>query len=79
MQKESFKINCFIEIGSVTQAMKAQKALSTSAIPSAVIKKESYRRAIGCVYGLDISCRQLGNARAVLEASKIPFRVWNDS
>ena len=79
MQKESFKINCFIEIGSVTQAMKAQKALAAAAIPAKVIKKESAARQKGCVYGLEISCRQLENARAVLEASKIPFRVWNDS
>ena len=67
---------CSAEIGSVTQALGAQKALAASAIPAKVIKKESTSRQKGCVYGLEISCRQLENARAVLESARIPVRAW---
>lgn len=67
---------CSAEIGSVTQALGAQKALAAAAIPAKVIKKESAARQKGCVYGLEISCRQLENARAILESAKIPVRAW---
>jgi hypothetical protein len=67
---------CSAEIGSVTQALNAQKALAASAIPAKVVKKDSASRQKGCVYGLEISCRQLENARAILESAKIPVRAW---
>ena len=70
---------CATEIGSVTQALSAQRALAASAIPAKVIKKESSSRQRGCVYGLEISCRQLENARAVLESARIPVRAWKKS
>ena len=66
---------CSAEIGSVTQALGAQKALAAAAIPAKVIKKESASRQKGCVYGLEISCRQFENARAILESAKIPVRA----
>ena len=77
MKRENYY--CSAEMGSVTQAMKAQKALAAAAIPSTVIKKESSSRSKGCVYGIEISCSQLRNARAVLEAANISARAWNDS
>ena len=69
---------CSAEIGSVTQAMMAEKALSHAAIPSAVIKKESSSRSKGCVYGIEFSCAQLQNVRAVLDAAKIYVRAWEN-
>ena len=80
MKNESYKgYLCSAEIGSVTQAMKAQKALASAAIPAEVIKSESSSRSKGCVYGIEISCAQLKNARAVLDAARIPVRAWNGS
>ena len=64
---------CSTQIGSLTQAMKAQSALSAAAIPSEIIKTESSSRH-GCVYGISYSCSQENNVRAVLENANIPAR-----
>ena len=73
---KSYERDCQAEIGSMTVAMKAQKALSTAAIPSAVVKIESSSRR-GCSYGIRFSCNQLGNVRTVLAAARIPVRRWS--
>ena len=65
---------CFAEIGSVTQAMKAQDILAVAAIPSKVIKSRSSRH--GCIYAVSYSCFQENNVRAVLENEKISVRRW---
>ena len=67
---------CNAEIGSVTQAMKAQAALSAAAIPSEIIKNESKAKR-GCVYSVAFPCAQTNNARIVLEKSRIYARHWN--
>ncbi|MBQ7383719.1 MAG: DUF3343 domain-containing protein [Clostridia bacterium] len=66
---------CSAEIGSVTQAMRAQDALASAAIPSKIIKSQSSSRH-GCIYGISFSCRQENNVRAILESSRIPVRHW---
>ncbi len=70
--------NCFAELGSVTYAMKAQKALSAAAIPSTVVKSESSSSRRGCTYGIRFSCLQENNVRMVLAAARIPVKQWND-
>ncbi len=67
---------CSAEIGSVTQAIRAQNALASAAIPSNVIKSQSSSRH-GCVYGVSFSCAQENNVRTVLTNAKIPVRHWN--
>ena len=69
--------DCSAELGSVTYAMKAQKALAAAAIPSTVIKSESPSSRRGCTYGLRFSCQQENNVRLVLEAARIPVKRWN--
>lgn len=64
---------CSTQIGSLTQTMKAQSALSAAAIPSEIIKAESSSHH-GCVYGISYSCSQENNVRVVLENAKIPAR-----
>lgn len=64
---------CSLQIGSVTQAMKAQAALSAAAIPSEVIKSQSSSRH-GCVYGVSYSCSQENNVRTVLANARISTR-----
>ena len=56
---------CTLEIGSVTQAMKAQELLSRYAIPSKIIKTDSSSRR-GCVYALSYACSQSNNVNAIL-------------
>lgn len=69
--------NCFAELGSVTYAMKAQKALAAAAIPSTVIKSESSSSRRGCTYGIQFSCRQEKNVQTVLAAAHIAVKQWN--
>ena len=73
--KENFR-DCFAELGSVTYAMKAQKALAVAAIPSTVVKSESSSSRRGCVYGIRFSCLQESNVRTVLANARIPVKSW---
>ena len=76
MIRDSYE--CYAEMGSVTAAMKAEKALAAAAIPCEVIKKEGTARGRGCVFGIGFSCSQSNNVRAVLRAARINPRAWND-
>ena len=64
---------CSLSLGSLTQAMKAQSALSAASIPSEIIKAESSSRH-GCIYGISYSCSQENNVRAVLANARISTR-----
>ncbi len=67
---------CSAEIGSVTQAMRAQNALAAVAIPTKLIKSQSSSRH-GCIYGVSYSCSQENNVRATLAKARVPVRHWN--
>ena len=54
---------CTVDIGSVTHAMKAQRALTAAAIYTEVIKTDIGRQGKGCVYGLAFPCPQARTAR----------------
>ena len=77
MVRDSFKYECSAEIGSVTEAMKAQKVLAAAAIPSEIIKKEGTSRHRGCVFGIGFSCAQKNNVRSILGAARIYPKEWN--
>ena len=69
---------CSAEIGSVTEAMKAQAVLAAAAIPSEIIKKEGSSRRRGCVFGIGFSCAQQNNVRAVLGSARIYPKAWSN-
>ncbi len=69
---------CSAAIGSITQAMKAQKLLAAAAIPTTVIKNEDKgSNGKGCVYGLGFSCLQYKNVQTVLAQERIKVKQWN--
>lgn len=71
-------VGCGAVIGSITQAMRAQKALATAAIPTTVIKYDSDARGNkGCIYGLSFSCAQTANVATVLGSEGIKVKQWN--
>jgi len=74
MQPETERKNCLVVIGSLTQTMKAQGALSNAAIFSRVEKADSSTARRGCAYALSYPCSQEANVRAVLRNSGI--RTW---
>ena len=77
MTRDSYKYECSAEIGSVTEAMKAQKVLADAAIPSEIIKKEGSSRHRGCVFGIGFSCAQQNNVRTILGTARIYPKAWN--
>ena len=62
---------CRVTIGSITYATKAQKALSSAAIYSEIIKLDSQNFGKGCTYGLEFSCAQGENVKTVLRSAGI--------
>ena len=68
--------NCIAEIGSVTQAMKAQKILSAAAIPSTVVKSGSSQK--GCAYGILISCSYRDNTENLFGKAKVRVKRWTN-
>ena len=69
-------LECIAEIGSMTQAMRAQRALAEAVIPATVVKSDSSKSEKGCVYGVSLSCAQLENAENVFERSRVRVRRW---
>ena len=67
---------CVAAIGSVTQAMKAQKALGEAAIPTTVIKLEASSPHRGCIFGVRYSCVQENNVKTILGAARISVKEW---
>ena len=59
--------SCNVALGSVTEAMKAQRVLSSAAVSSEVIKVDRSRR--GCVYGVSFPCVQRGQVLSLLSAA----------
>jgi len=67
---------CTAVIGSMTQAMRAQTVLGEAAIHATLTKISSSQAHNGCAYGVDYSCVQSGNVRAVLDRAGIRVRQY---
>ena len=73
-----FYSTCIAEMGSMTQAMKAQSVLAQSAIPTTVVKGNSSRNSRGCTYGVSFDCAQGENARQALARAGVKVRRWKE-
>lgn len=74
--KDSFA-GCRVDLGALTLALKAQRALGEAAIPSRVVKNGSSSfGSKGCSYGLDFSCSQRQNVESVLASGGIKVKRW---
>lgn len=67
---------CYVEMGSVTQAMKARNLLASAAIPCEITKGESGSRK-GCTYSVSFSCSQSSNVRTILANARISAKHWH--
>lgn len=63
---------CIAEIGSITQALKAQDTLAFASIPSKVIKSRASRS--GCIYAISFPCSEEARTRDILLRSGISSR-----
>ena len=70
--------DCSAVLGTLTQAQKAQKALSSAAIPTRISKSDASVSHRGCVWSVSFSCNQLPNVRSVLSAAGIKVKAWGD-
>lgn len=74
MGSDTANKNCMAVVGSLTQAMRAQNALTAAAIFSRVEKAESSSTRHGCAYGVSYACAQEANVREVLRNAGIRIR-----
>lgn len=65
---------CRLSAGSMTAAMKSQRALARNAIRVNVVKISSSENDRGCIYGIEFPCVLLGNIRSALDAAGIALR-----
>lgn len=62
---------CTASMTSQTFALKAQKALADSVIPSRVVKLDGEKSRRGCSYGIEFACHQLNNVKMILQKNRI--------
>lgn len=67
---------CTAVVGSMTNAMTAQNALTGAAIYSTVIKVSSMDTGDGCAYGVTFHCSQTADVRRVLSAAGVKVRKY---
>lgn len=67
---------CTAELGTMTQAMKAQRVLAEAAIPNTVYKMEASSSHRGCSYGIRYACSQEKNIRLILSQARITVKEW---
>ncbi len=70
--------DCSAVLGTLTSAQKAQRALSSAAIPTIITKSDTSSLHRGCVWSVNFSCNQRENVRAVLASTGIKVKAWSD-
>ena len=76
MQNDFHSYGCLAVMGSMTQALRAQKALLDAAVRADVVKADSAHTSRGCAYALSYPCSQEGNVRPILSAYGIRVREF---
>ncbi|MBE6566524.1 MAG: DUF3343 domain-containing protein [Ruminococcaceae bacterium] len=67
---------CLAVMGSMTQAMHAQKVLAAAAVRAEVVKADSAHTRRGCAYALSYPCSQENNVRTILSGAGIRVRDY---
>lgn len=78
MQNEKKNAQCMAILGSMTQAMRAQRVLANAAIVSRVFKVDASQSRRGCAFGVEYSCLQQGNVQTVLENAGVRVRSYRE-
>ena len=68
--------SCTAVTGSMTMALKAQRALSRNALRASTVKVSRATQDRGCVYGIRFSCDLLGNVKAILDGAGIDVKEY---
>ena len=67
---------CTAVTGSMTMAMKAQRALSKNALRAITVKVSQGSAERGCIYGVEFDCALLGNVKNVLQTAGIEVKEY---
>ena len=67
---------CTLPIGSVTYAQKAMRILTSRTIYSEIVKLDQNVSKTGCIYGLELSCSMLEDARAALKSAGMKLKTY---
>ena len=71
MYTRSSRRICVAALGSMTAAVKAQRALLASGIEAEVVALTPEETRRGCAYGVEFPCAYAGTVRASLHAARI--------
>ena len=72
-----YESGCLAIIGSMTQAIRAQRVLASAAIRAEVVKADAADARRGCAYALSYPCTQGANVRAVLKSGGVRVRAYH--
>lgn len=67
---------CTAVTGSMTMALKAQRALSKNALRANTVKVSKSASDKGCIYGVQFDCALLGNVKAALDTAGIEVKEY---
>jgi len=76
MQNKFYSYGCLAVMGSMTQAMRAQKVLSSAAVHAEIVKADSAHTRRGCAFALSYPCLQENNVRTILGSAGIHVRDY---
>ena len=76
MQNNFYSYGCLAVMGSMTQALRAQKVLLDAAVRVDVVKADSAHTNRGCAYALSYPCSQENNVRTILSSAGIRVRGY---
>lgn len=62
---------CTAALGSLTYAIKAQRALAEAGVSCEIVKLDSSMTRRGCAYGVEFPCSEQRSVRTVMNAEKI--------
>lgn len=74
MGNETTRKSCLAVVGSLTQAMQAQRVLTAAAVLCHVEKADSAVTRRGCAYGVSFPCAQEAAVRRILREAGIRVR-----
>lgn len=77
MRNETNYQECVAVIGSMTQAMRAQKVLASAAVRAKVIKADSFDARQGCAYAVSYACVQKEAVRQILQNAGVQVRSFH--
>ncbi len=69
---------CTASLGSLTYAIKGQKALEEAGISGKIVKLDATKTRRGCSYGIEFPCDKIKRVRSVFSSSHLPVSGYQN-